>query len=158
MEVFQYFKFKLQTVSIEFFISLSFFFFIILILTIIQMKKINELTIFYEDLTMIRDLNSLDIVFDIEGKPKDWNCSNFEVIGLRKEGKIDINKIENFKRIDYKKSKEILMIRNEFCILEFNIGNCSFENSKKIFVLEKIVPVKFNDSTILQKVKIVIWN
>lgn len=158
MEKYEFIKFKLQVSSLEFIIAISIFLLVILISFAIQLNKLNEILAIYDDFSIMKDLNTLEIIFDIEGKPKDWNLSNFEVIGLRSEGKVSFEKISYLKDIEYKTLKEKLMIRNEFCLLDFNIGNCSFEKSKKIFTSEKIVPIEINNTVNLQKVKIVVWN
>lgn len=158
METYQSFKFKLQTISIEFFIGITIFLFIILVLTLIQTNKTRELVNFYEDFSLMKDLNTIDIILDIEGKPKDWNNSNFEIIGLRSSGKIEMKKVNYLKQIEYKKIKEILMIKNEFCIINFNIGNCSFEKAEKIFIKNKIAPIKDDNEVTLQEIKIAVWS
>lgn len=158
METYRYSKHKLQTISIEFFIATVIFLAIITILTTFQITKMKELLTLYEDFSLIRDLRTLEVIFDIEGKPKNWNSSNFEVIGLRTSEKVDKNKINYLSQIDYSKIKENLMIRNEFCIFNFNIGNCNFNNSEKIFVTKKIVPIDVNGKVILEEIKIIVWS
>lgn len=150
--------FKLQITSIEFLIALIIFIFLILTLFTIQTKKINEFLEYYEDLTLLRDLDTIEVLLDIEGKPKDWNNSNFEVLGLRTNGKIDMKKVNYLKEIDYKDLKKYLLIRNEFCIKNFEVGNCSYENSQKIFVRKKIASILINNFSYLDEIKIIVWN
>ncbi|MEM0243227.1 MAG: hypothetical protein QXT34_02140 [Candidatus Aenigmatarchaeota archaeon] len=149
--------FKLQTISIEFLISFTIFTAIILFLFSIQMKKTFDILEYYEDLALLKDLDTIDVLLDIEGKPSSWNVSYFEVLGLRSDGKIDMEKVNYIKEIGYENVKKFLNIRYDFCIQKLEIGNCSFDNSEKIFVRKKIVPIKSNETVSLEEIKLVVW-
>ncbi|MEM1634375.1 MAG: hypothetical protein QXP34_02155 [Candidatus Aenigmatarchaeota archaeon] len=152
--------FKLQISTIEFFVAISIFLVIVFLIYIFQINKFNEVYNFYEDLLLQQDLENLEVFLDIEGKPKNWNHSHYEILGLKSEEKIDYEKILNVKNISYLKIKENLFVFNEFCI-DFEIdriGNCNFDNSKKVFVRKVIYPIKFeNETTILKEIKLIVW-
>lgn len=151
--------FKLQIVALEFFISFSIFTFIVFLLYIFQIQKTKELANYFEDLTLQKDLENLKVLIDIEGKPKDWNYTYYEILGLRNEEKIDYSKILNLKNVSYDDIKKNLFLLNEFC-LDFEIekvGNCNFKNSSKIFVEKIIAPIKVNENVFLKEIKIEVW-
>ncbi|MEM5828138.1 MAG: hypothetical protein QW197_01370 [Candidatus Aenigmatarchaeota archaeon] len=152
--------FKLQISINEFFLAISIFLIIVFLLYIFQLNKFSELYNFYEDLLLQQDLENLEVFLDIEGKPKNWNYSYYEILGLKSEEKIDYSKVLSTKNISYLKIKENLFISNEFCIdLDIDkIGNCNFNNSKKVFVRRVIYPIEFeNESVILKEIKLIVW-
>ncbi|MEM5831851.1 MAG: hypothetical protein QXP52_01335 [Candidatus Aenigmatarchaeota archaeon] len=121
------------------------------------MKKTFDILEYYEDLVLLKDLDTIDVLIDIEGKPSNWSVSYFEVLGLRSDGKIDMEKVNYIKEIGYENVKKFLNIRYDFCIQKLEIGNCSFDNSEKIFVRKKIVPIKSDETVSLEEIKLVVW-
>lgn len=138
-------KSKGQSFSFDFLIACGAFLFFMAIIVAQIGQNSKEMSEAKEKNDLIEEAYTISEIFFSEGYPSNWEESNVYILGLESEGRLNYQKLEKFKSMDYQKSLILLGVKNDYNITVFDnqsaiytIGKSTSENTSSIVRVDRI--------------------